>query len=91
MITLKLMISIMLLAATIGWAVDYAFAETRTLTTTLMITVKAPDTRQAQSPMGMQDIYNSALVQSQANRLVKVEEAMHTPAGIPRYTMSEKL
>jgi len=91
MITLKLMMSIILMVVAISWMTNYAFGETRTLTTRLIITVKSPDTGQAAAPVGMQEIYNAALAQSQANRFVKIEDPMYAPGGISRYTMSEKL
>jgi len=87
--TLELLINTMLVATMIGGMANYALAETRTLTTTIVITVKASEPQQA--PTGLQDLYNTALIQSQGDRLIKVEEPLNTPSGLPRYTMSERL
>lgn len=89
--TLELLINTMLVATMIGGMADFASAETRTLTSMLVITVKAAVPQEAQAPTGLQELYNSALVQSQQNRLIKIEEPLNTPSGLPRYTMSERL
>lgn len=82
-----------LLAVTMAGVIvgDVLAAETRTLTTTILITVKAADPQPAKAPAGLENLYNSALGQSQQNRFVKVEEPLYTPNGLPRYTMAEKL
>ncbi len=70
---------------------DEARAETRTLTTMLIITVKAPEAQVAKAPEGLEDIYNAALVQSRDQRIVKVEEPLDMPMGLTRHTMTERL
>lgn len=89
--TLKILLSIFLiLEITFGMIAD-TLAETRTLTTTIIITVKAPDTQSALAPKGLEGLYNVALSQSQGVRLIKVEDPVYTPSGLPRYTMTERL
>ena len=88
---LKILAMILAMVLISEAVLDEAYAETRTLTTTLIITVKAPETQSAQAPNGLEELYNSALSQSQARRIVKVEEPIYTPSGLPRYTMTERL
>jgi len=67
------------------------FAETRTLTTTLIITIRprAPETQNAPAPV--RDTLSTALAQSTNQRFVKVDPSAATGTGDPRYTMMEKL
>ncbi|MBI5144385.1 MAG: hypothetical protein HZA30_04895 [Candidatus Omnitrophica bacterium] len=88
---LKILLMILLGAAVSLMIVSDILAETRTLTTIIMITVRAPQTQSAQAPTGLEELYNVALSQSQNQRLIKIEEPLNTPSGLPRHTMTERL
>ena len=89
---LKILLTIILTCITIGEIVVLdAFAETRTLTTMIMITIKAPESQTAPAPIGLEELSKVALVQSLNQRSIKVEDPINTPTGLLRYTMSEKL
>lgn len=85
---LKILLTILIVIGMIGGMVTDLRAETRTLTTMIMITVKAPQTQTAQAPKGLEELYNVA---SQNQRMIKLEEPINTPSGLPRYTMTERL
>ena len=86
--TLKILSTLFIVIAMIGSMATDLRAETRTLTTMIMITVKVPQTQTAQAPKGLEELYNVA---SQNQRMIKVEEPINTPSGLPRYTMIEGL
>jgi len=66
-------------------------AETRSITSMVIITIKAPDTQaSAKAPEEYTELFNVALTQNLAQRLVRTEE----PVGIggqPRYTLTERI
>lgn len=86
--TLKILLGLFTAIAMIGGMARDLYAETRTLTTMIVITVKAPQTQTTQVPNGLEELYNMA---SQNQRMIKVEEPINTPSGLPRYTMTERL
>lgn len=88
---LKILAGIVVVAALGVVMVSDIFAETRTLTTMLIITVKAPQTQATQAPQGLEELYNVALNQNQNERLIKIEKPVDTPSGLPRHTMTERL
>jgi hypothetical protein len=82
----------LLLATVLSCALmQEALAETRTLTTTLIVTVK-PAIPQAQSaPTQTREFLSQALSQSTNQRFVRLEGSAESGMGFPRYTMMEKL
>lgn len=88
---LKILSTILLGVIIIGGVLNDAIAETRTLTSMVIVTIKAPETESPQAPKGLDGLYNVALAQSQDRRIIKAEEPLNTPNGLPRYTMSERL
>lgn len=89
--TLKILFICFLFAVVAGIMTGDILAETRTLTTMIVITVKPAETIAAKAPAGLEDLYKTALAQSIHNRLVKIEEPINAAGGPARYTMSERL
>ncbi len=88
---MKALVMLLLAVIIMGYMITALFAETRTLTTMIIITIKAPETQASQAPKGLEGLYNVALSQSQNQRLIKIEDPINTSTGLPRYTMTEKL
>ena len=85
---LRVVAMLMVAVAVAGCLTQDLAAESRTLTTTLLITVrpKAPET--ANAPQTAQEVLGTALSQSMNQRFVKRD---NTDIGSQRYTMMEKL
>ena len=86
---LRTLVALVLTFATCALIIGDAMAESRTLTTRIMVTVRDPNLQPA-APKGLEDIYAVALSQNISQRIVKTEPSLSPVAG-PRYTMTEKL
>lgn len=87
---LRLTMITMLIILSIVSFVKELFAETRTLSTRVIITVKAPEPQgQPQADAGIREAVNSALSQSIAQRIVKVDSPL-MPGNSPTYTVTER-
>ena len=88
---MKALVMLLLAVMIMGYMITDLFAETRTLTTMIIITIKAPETQSAPALNGLEDLYTVALSQSLDRRLIKIEDPLYSPNGMPRYTMTERL
>jgi len=75
----------------LGWFVMEATAETRTLTTQLIITVRPEEPQLAQAPQSIQEVYSRGLPVTARERCVSIENPEMTGLLLPRYTITEKL
>lgn len=90
--TLRIIATILLAITIIAEAaLMNAWAETRTLRSMVLITIKSPLPQQAETPPGFEQFQNMALAQSMSQRLIKAEKLFTTGTGKPRYTVSERL
>jgi len=89
--TLKILTGIMLVAAMICGITTSAFAETRTLTTTVVITIKSPGPAMPNAPQSVRETLTGALTQSGNEQFVKFDGGGRGVTGAPSYTMMEKL
>lgn len=90
--TLSILLIIGLIGSVSGMAVLDACAETRTLTTTITITIKPQTPQVANAPEPVQETFAEAYPESQRDQFVKLDRiAVKDNPGIPRYTMMEKL
>ena len=86
------LIAFILLAMTVaGSLIQDAGAETRTLTTTVIVTVRPAIPDMQSAPKSAQDVLTTALSQSQNQRFVRLESPSQSGLEASRYTMMEKL
>ena len=87
--TLRILLTGFMILGLCGmWAVN-AVAETRTLTTTLFITVRPETPKVAGAPQGVQEAMNTALSTSDHEQFARMTPGDGKAA--PSYTMMEKL
>lgn len=70
---------------------DDLWAQTRTLVTTLYITVKPQQPSVAGAPESVATALTSPYVDSRNQQFIKVDMASMGSIGVPRYTMLERL
>lgn len=89
--TLTLMISIIMVTAMICGITTSSLAETRTLTTMVVITIKSPSPAMPNAPQSVKGALTGALAQSGNEQFVKFDGSGRGMVGAPTYTMMEKL
>ncbi|MFC1577024.1 hypothetical protein ACFL3N_01655 [Candidatus Omnitrophota bacterium] len=68
-----------------------ALAETRTLTTQIIVTVRPDEPDLTGAPQGIREACSNAFPQDSRQRFVRKETQEETGLGNPRYTVVEKL
>ena len=87
----KIFVVVLALIVISGICTTALFAETRSLTSVMVITIKAPAVQQIEAPKGLEETYSTALVNTQNKRLIKVEAPTDTQSGLARHTFTEIL
>ena len=88
---LKVLSMVLAIVTVAGVICEMAYAETRTLTTTLIVTIRPKVPEAPNAPQQVQDLLASALTQSQHDRYVKLDLPSQDAVNGQRYTLMERL
>ncbi len=88
---LKVLTMVLAGALIIGAFAQDIFADTRTLTTTLIVTIRPKTPEAPNAPEQVQDLLSSALARTQNQQYVKLDMPSEGVAQGQRYTLMERL
>lgn len=89
--TRVMLIVAVLIIMGIGLIAIDAYAETRTLTTRILVTVRPDEPELRKAPDDVRDMYSKGTERTLNQRFVRLESPTETGLVLPRYTVMERL